>query len=100
MYRELLDDRTAYFVSPDDPGQAAEAIKTILQSQPAAQARAQAARAKAAGWGVGHMALTYEDLYLNLLGKGDITTVSDSCNLFASEGTRFSRPPLLNPGNA
>lgn len=35
------------------------------------------------------MALMDEDLYLNLLGKGDIITVSDSCNPFAPDGNSF-----------
>jgi glycosyltransferase involved in cell wall biosynthesis len=89
-HREILNDSTAYFVRPDEPEQVAEAIKTILQSQAAAQARAQAARAKTADWGLPNMALMYEHLYLNLLGKSDITTISDACNLFARDGTSFS----------
>jgi glycosyltransferase involved in cell wall biosynthesis len=83
-HREILNDRTACFVNPDEPGQVADAIKTTLQSRADAQARAQAGRAKAAHWGIEDMALLYEKLYLNLLGTRD-TPTSHACNLFTAE---------------
>ena len=68
-HREILDDLTACFVNPDEPAEVAEALKATLQSDAAAQARAQAARAKVEGWAVETMARLYERLYLSLLDK-------------------------------
>jgi len=76
-HREILDDRTACFVSPDEPGQVADAIKTTLQSRAEAQTRAQAGRAKAGHWGIEDMGLLYEKLYLNLLATRDTPTSHD-----------------------
>lgn len=68
-HREILDDRTACFVNPDEPTEAARAIKETLSADVAAQARAQAARSKVEGWAVESMARLYEQLYLNLLDQ-------------------------------
>ena len=66
-HREILDERTALFAGPDDPGAVAAALKATLSSADAARGRARAARLKAAGWPVETMARLYEELYLNLL---------------------------------
>ncbi len=87
-HREILDDRTAFFVSPDEPGQVAYAIKTTLQSSAQAQARAQAGKAKAAAWGIEDMALLYERVYLNLVGTRDTATLH-GCKLRTAERNVF-----------
>ncbi len=68
-HREILDDRTACFVNPDEPAEAARAIKETLSADTTAQERAQAARAKVEGWAVETMARLYEQLYLNILDQ-------------------------------
>lgn len=68
-HRELLDERSALFTSPDDPKEAADAIKATLLDGDAARARAHAARARLDGKSVGAAARLYEQLYTKLLRK-------------------------------
>jgi glycosyltransferase involved in cell wall biosynthesis len=68
-HRELLDGHGALFVDPDDPAEAAEALKATLTYDTAAHERAQVARAKVNGMSVETTARVYERLYLNLCGK-------------------------------
>lgn len=67
-HREILDDRSARFVSLDNTAEIAEAIKTILESGARIQARS--AHRKAMEWTVEAMARRYERLYLNVIGRG------------------------------
>lgn len=65
-HREILDDRSAVFVDPDEPAVVAEALRATLCRVTAAQARAREARTRAAGWSVHATARLYERLYLSL----------------------------------
>lgn len=65
-HREILDERSARLVNPDDPVEIAEALKETLTSGDAVAARAREARALAAGWTVDAMAWRYEQLYVSL----------------------------------
>jgi glycosyltransferase involved in cell wall biosynthesis len=69
-HREILDERSARLVNPDDPSQIAEALKETLTRGDAALARAREARARAAQWTIEAMARRYERLYLGLCGEG------------------------------
>jgi len=72
-HREILDDGTASFVDPEEPGQAARAIAELLQSGERTRARARAAKAKAAPWTVEATARRHERIYLRLLaGASDL----------------------------
>jgi glycosyltransferase involved in cell wall biosynthesis len=65
-HRELLDERSARFADPEETEQAAAELKATLLSGD--EARARAARAKAAARPVEATARLYEHLYLSLLG--------------------------------
>jgi glycosyltransferase involved in cell wall biosynthesis len=66
-HREILDERSALFVDPDDPAGVAAALKAALVHTD--EARARAARAPRAGRPVAVTARLYEQLYLRLLGR-------------------------------
>jgi glycosyltransferase involved in cell wall biosynthesis len=68
-HREILDERSALFADPEDPDEAASALRAALLCGDAARRRARAARARAAGQPVEVMARLYEQLYLSLLGE-------------------------------
>lgn len=68
-HREILDEHTALFAGPDDPEEAAAALRATLLCGDAARSRARAARARAAGWPIEKMARLYEQLYCGLLGE-------------------------------
>jgi glycosyltransferase involved in cell wall biosynthesis len=67
-HREILDDRSACFVNPEEPAEIAAAVKSTLSSGEAALARAASARARVAGLSFETMARRYEQLYLSLSG--------------------------------
>ncbi|HZG54336.1 MAG TPA: glycosyltransferase [Pyrinomonadaceae bacterium] len=69
-HREILDDRSACFVDPDEPEAIAEALTTTLLFGDAARARAVAAQAKVAERTIGGMAERYEQLYLGVIESG------------------------------
>lgn len=68
-HREILDERTAYFVNPLDTKATAEAIKAALESNRVAEGRTALAKAQVAAWTIEKMAGLYEQLYLTLLDK-------------------------------
>jgi glycosyltransferase involved in cell wall biosynthesis len=68
-HRELLDERSARFVNPEEPAEIAEAVMSTLSSGEAALARAASARAKVPELSFETMARRYEQLYLSLIGK-------------------------------
>lgn len=68
-HREILDERSALFVSPCDPEEAARALKATLSCGDSARRRAGAARARAAAQTVEASARLYEQTYMGLLGE-------------------------------
>lgn len=68
-HREILDERSALFVDPDDPEEAARALKATLLCGDAARRRARAARARAAEQPAEEAARLYEQLYRSMLGE-------------------------------
>ncbi len=62
-HREILDARAALWVSPDDPGGAAEAIRSILGDPDSARQRAAIARERAREWSIEHLAAAHERVY-------------------------------------
>lgn len=66
-HREILDERTACFVSSSDPAVVASAITATLTSQGAAQQYAAAAQAQVAARTLEKTAKQYEEVYLSLL---------------------------------
>jgi glycosyltransferase involved in cell wall biosynthesis len=68
-HKEILDDRSAVFVDPNDADEAANAIRSIFEHADAAHSRAQVARSKAAEQPLEKTARLYEELYLNLLDE-------------------------------
>ncbi|MCA1616328.1 MAG: glycosyltransferase, partial [Acidobacteria bacterium] len=68
-HRELLDERSALFADPEDPDEAAAALKATLLCGDAARRRARSARVRVTGKTVKAAARLYEQLYLSLLGE-------------------------------
>jgi glycosyltransferase involved in cell wall biosynthesis len=81
-HREILDERSALFVDPKDPDEAASAIRATLFSGDAARGRACAAHARVAGRPIEETARLYEQLYVSLIdeacGSGTEESISDS----------------------
>ncbi len=65
-HREILDGKAASFVDPDDPAEAAKAIKAVLNDGTAARVRARTALANAAEWRVEQIAQLYKRVYHNV----------------------------------
>lgn len=66
-HREILDDRSACFVNPDEPAEIAAALKTTLSANSASLARAQLAQTRVAELSFETMARRYEQLYSGLI---------------------------------
>jgi len=62
-HREILDDKAASLVDPNNPAEAARAIKEVLNDGTAARARARTALPNAATWKVEQVARLYERVY-------------------------------------
>lgn len=62
-HREILDDRSALFVNPDDPEDVAGAIRSVLDNPSAAEQRAIVARGRVAHFSTGATARMYMDVY-------------------------------------
>ncbi|HEY0379762.1 MAG TPA: glycosyltransferase [Pyrinomonadaceae bacterium] len=68
-HREILDDRSACFVNPEEPAEIAAAVRSTLSSGEAALVRAASARARVAELSFETMARRYEQLYLSVVSK-------------------------------
>jgi glycosyltransferase involved in cell wall biosynthesis len=68
-HRELLDEHSALFVSPDDPRAIARAVEQIIGDPAAASGRAAAARARARGHGLPVVAQQYQSVYEDVLSR-------------------------------
>jgi glycosyltransferase involved in cell wall biosynthesis len=62
-HRDLLDDRCALWVSPEDPGAAAEAIHAVLRDPDSARRRSKFARERTLGWTIRELASAHERIY-------------------------------------
>lgn len=62
-HREILEDKAASFVDPDDATQTGSAIKAVLNDGTAARVRARTTLANAAQWRVEQVAQLYERVY-------------------------------------
>ncbi len=67
QHREILDDRSAWFVPIDDAGAAAAAIERVLDEPAEARARAERARRSAEVWSVEATSRAWADLYQRLV---------------------------------
>ena len=68
-HREILDERSAVLVDPQSPVRLAEALDATLTNRPAAEARAQVARAAAERYSVTSMAAQYASVYRDVLAQ-------------------------------
>ena len=62
-HREILNNGAAWFVNPDDPAEAAKALKIELSDGATARNRVRTPPAHAAEWRVEQIALLYERVY-------------------------------------
>jgi glycosyltransferase involved in cell wall biosynthesis len=69
-HRELLDEQSARFTAPDEPGEIAEALKDTLLSSQAARVRASMAQARAGECTIRAMAEQYEQVFLGVIDGG------------------------------
>lgn len=67
-HREILDDDSATFVSPDDPISIAAGIDRLLGDPEVAGRKALCAKERASRWSIPIMAELYERAYLEILG--------------------------------
>jgi len=68
QHREILDDDTAMFVSPEDPADIASGIDRLLGNPEEARRKALRAKERASEWSIPAMAERYERVYLEILG--------------------------------
>jgi len=68
QHREILDDDSATFVSPDDPTNIASGIDRLLGDPEEARRKALCAKERASRWSIPAMAERYERVYLEILG--------------------------------
>lgn len=68
QHREILDDDSAMFVSPEDPADIASGIDRLLGNPEEAWRKALRAKERASGWSIPAMAERYERVYLEILG--------------------------------
>jgi glycosyltransferase involved in cell wall biosynthesis len=66
-HREILDDRSAYFVNPADTRSVAAAILGALNAPAEARRRAAVARSRAEGWSVPDIAEQYDRVYREVI---------------------------------
>jgi glycosyltransferase involved in cell wall biosynthesis len=62
-HRDILDDQAALWVSPEDPGAAAEAILSVLRDPDSARRRAALAQARAREWSISLLAEAHQRVY-------------------------------------
>ena len=71
-HRELLDDRTALFVSPVEPRQLADAMTAVLDDPGAAADRARGAQARVQRHSLQAVARQYADVYRDVTARGRV----------------------------
>jgi glycosyltransferase involved in cell wall biosynthesis len=68
-HREILDDRSAFWVSPGDSAAVAETVVRVLDEPVAAFERAVVAKAAAASWSLADAAAQYDRVYRDVLAR-------------------------------
>lgn len=68
-HREILDERSAFWIDPGDVAGIAAAITFVLDHPAAAQERAALARARAAPWSIASAAAQYDRVYREVLAR-------------------------------
>jgi glycosyltransferase involved in cell wall biosynthesis len=71
-HREILDDKAASLVDPDNPAEAAAAIKAVLSAGTAASARSRSALTNATAWQIEQVARLYERVYNDVATRGAV----------------------------
>jgi glycosyltransferase involved in cell wall biosynthesis len=68
-HREILDERSASWVSPGDVGGIRDAVLGVLADPEAAARRAAVARSLAAQWSIADAASQYDRVYRDVLSR-------------------------------